>query len=364
MQPKPDRRIHSSLGRRLLELLRKRNRGRMARSRPPGHRAAAAVQRDGARADHDSARLGSDLCAAAVGERRRCTADGRRARSPLAAHLHSGARRDAAARPDRRGQPGTAPPAGSDLYRRARGFPPSPATSSSSPRRRSAGRAGAHAVLRHRNHQIGARHRAAHRRSKAAQHKVGRPPKKRSASGHAVALSRVLLNLTTNALKFTDVGTVELWCGRDRGSGRPERIRFSVRDNGHGIPAEKLTTLFQPLRKDVGRRGQLFSQSGLGLAICRQLVSAMKSELQVESRVGEGAGTRFFFDLDLPIVPARRSGARAAPRHQRRTGGAHQRSTWPAEQRIAAAALASAARAARGRANRCRWLWQLEVGGA
>jgi len=137
--------------------------------------------------------------------------------------------------------------------------------------------------------------------------------------GHAVALSRVLLNLTTNALKFTDEGSVEL--GAVEAEDGSERIRFAVRDSGHGIPPEKLLTLFQPLRKEVGRGGQLFSQSGLGLAICRQLTSAMKSELQVESRIGEG--TRFFFDLDLPIVAARRSGARAAPRNsgsQRRPG--------------------------------------------
>jgi len=146
--------------------------------------------------------------------------------------------------------------------------------------------------------------------------------------GHPVALSRVFLNLTTNALKFTDAGTVEIGAeevGEGEGS---ERIRFAVRDSGRGIPPEKLTTLFQPLRKESGRgRGQLFSQSGLGLAICRHLVSAMKSELQVESRTGEG--TRFFFDVDLPIVAARRSGGgpRAAPRtsggHAVRNSGSH-----------------------------------------
>jgi len=143
--------------------------------------------------------------------------------------------------------------------------------------------------------------------------------------GHAVALSRVLLNLTTNALKFTDEGTVEL--GAEEAEDGSERIRFAVRDSGRGIPSERLTTLFQPLRNDVGRSGQLFSQSGLGLAICRQLASAMKSELQVESQIGEG--TRFFFDLDLPIVPERRSGARAAPRksgpHGARKSGSQRR---------------------------------------
>src|SRR6266576_2055871 len=119
--------------------------------------------------------------------------------------------------------------------------------------------------------------------------------------GHPVALSRVLLNLTTNALKFTDQGYVEI-VAREVG---PTRIEFAVRDSGRGIPADKITTLFQPLRKESGRRGQLFSQTGLGLTICRKLTSAMKSELKVESRIGWG--TSFYFELELPIVAARRS---------------------------------------------------------
>ncbi len=114
--------------------------------------------------------------------------------------------------------------------------------------------------------------------------------------GHSVALSRVLLNLTTNALKFTDQGYVEI-VAQEVGEGN--RIEFAVRDSGRGIPPEKVTTLFQPLRKESGRRGQLFSQTGLGLTICRKLASAMKSELKVESRIGWG--TRFFFELDLRV---------------------------------------------------------------
>ncbi len=140
--------------------------------------------------------------------------------------------------------------------------------------------------------------------------------------GHSVALSRVLLNLTTNALKFTDQGYVEI-VAQEVGEGN--RIEFAVRDSGRGIPPEKVTTLFQPLRKESGRRGQLFSQTGLGLTICRKLASAMKSELKVESRIGWG--TRFFFELDLPVVQSRRSGPRAAPRatptHPVRNSGSH-----------------------------------------
>ena len=141
--------------------------------------------------------------------------------------------------------------------------------------------------------------------------------------GHPVGLSRVLLNLTTNALRFTTEGYVEI-VAQEVGE---HRLEFSVRDTGSGIPPETLTTLFQPLRKEAGRRGQLFSQTGLGLAICRQLATAMGSELQVESRIGLGGGTRFFFALDLPIVAARRSGPRGGPRktgvHPVRNSGSH-----------------------------------------
>jgi signal transduction histidine kinase len=139
--------------------------------------------------------------------------------------------------------------------------------------------------------------------------------------GHPVALSRILLNLTTNALKFTDQGYVEIVAQElSEGNG----IEFAVRDSGRGIPGDKITTLFQPLRKESGRRGQLFSQTGLGLTICRKLALAMKSDLKVESR--EGWGTRFYFTLDLPICPARRSGPRAARgsgTHPVRNSGSH-----------------------------------------
>ena len=144
-------------------------------------------------------------------------------------------------------------------------------------------------------------------------------------TGHPVALSRILLNLTTNALKFTDQGYVEIVAQElDQGEAGGSRIEFAVRDSGRGIPPDKVTTLFQPLRKESGRRGQLFSQTGLGLTICRKLATALKSELKVESRIGWG--TRFFFELDLPMVAARRSGPRPARNsvvHPVRNSGSH-----------------------------------------
>ena len=114
--------------------------------------------------------------------------------------------------------------------------------------------------------------------------------------GHPVALSRVLLNLTTNAIKFTDRGYVEIVTR----AVMTDRIEFSVRDSGRGIDPAIVATLFSPMRPTNGHpnRARMFSRTGLGLTICRRLVRAMRSELQVESR--PGWGTRFFFELELP----------------------------------------------------------------
>ena len=112
--------------------------------------------------------------------------------------------------------------------------------------------------------------------------------------GHPVALSRVLLNLTTNALKFTGEGFVEL-TAIQRG---PRSIEFSVRDTGRGIPPQSMATLFEPFRRRQKPGEYAFSGSGLGLSICRKLVEAMGSVMQVETAAGYG--TRFYFVLDLP----------------------------------------------------------------
>ena len=112
--------------------------------------------------------------------------------------------------------------------------------------------------------------------------------------GHPVALSRVLLNLTTNALKFTAEGMVEVTA-----VARNSRcIEFSVRDTGRGIPPQSMATLFEPFRRRHKPGEYTFSGSGLGLSICRKLVEAMGSVLQVETAAGYG--TRFYFTLDLP----------------------------------------------------------------
>ena len=114
--------------------------------------------------------------------------------------------------------------------------------------------------------------------------------------GRPVALSRVLLNLTTNALKFTDQGSVDISCAATG----PTRIEFSVRDTGPGIPPQALESLYLPFRRARARADSCFSGTGLGLAITRKLVAALGSRLRVETG---SLGTRFYFELDLPVLP-------------------------------------------------------------
>ncbi len=115
--------------------------------------------------------------------------------------------------------------------------------------------------------------------------------------GHPVALSRALLNLTCNALKFTEHGFVEIAAVEQDGSG----VEFSVRDTGAGIDPQALNRLYQPFRRMRGKAGFTFSGTGLGLAITRNLIAAMASELRVET--GGTWGTRFYFTVALPLAP-------------------------------------------------------------
>ena len=112
--------------------------------------------------------------------------------------------------------------------------------------------------------------------------------------GHPAALNRVLLNLTTNALKFTAEGYVEV-TGKQLSR---SRVEFAVRDTGRGIPPEVMGTLFETFRRRARPGDYMFSSAGLGLSICRKLVAAMGAELRVET--APDYGTRFYFELDLP----------------------------------------------------------------
>jgi signal transduction histidine kinase len=112
--------------------------------------------------------------------------------------------------------------------------------------------------------------------------------------GYAAAIGRVLLNLTSNALKYTERGSVSIGCSELS----EKTVEFWVSDTGAGIPDKVLSMLFDGFRP--GSVGMRFSSAGLGLAICRALLEAMGSTLTVETELNKG--TRFSFQLDLPVV--------------------------------------------------------------
>lgn len=109
--------------------------------------------------------------------------------------------------------------------------------------------------------------------------------------GHASAIQQALLNLVSNALRYTDAGSVTMG-GTETSS---ERVEFRVEDTGPGIPEEVLGRLaygFPP--EGVKLR---FSSAGLGLAIVRTLIEAMGGILEIDT---SSKGTQFSFILELP----------------------------------------------------------------
>ncbi|PZQ65357.1 MAG: hybrid sensor histidine kinase/response regulator [Phenylobacterium zucineum] len=108
-------------------------------------------------------------------------------------------------------------------------------------------------------------------------------------------LKQILSNLISNAVKFTDTGSVTVRVRADRG-----RLAFEVSDTGVGIPAEAVERLFSAFEQAGAGAGRKHGGSGLGLAISRRLAAMMDGELSVESVPGEGST----FRLVLPLVEA------------------------------------------------------------
>jgi signal transduction histidine kinase/CheY-like chemotaxis protein len=122
--------------------------------------------------------------------------------------------------------------------------------------------------------------------------------------GDSHRLRQVLLNLTGNAVKFTETGRISIRVSLDAAGLRPAgdssaaAIRFAVSDTGIGIPKAQQPLIFQPFRQADGSITRRFGGSGLGLSISSRLVEMMNGGMWVESR--EGVGSTFFFVVSVP----------------------------------------------------------------
>jgi len=119
-------------------------------------------------------------------------------------------------------------------------------------------------------------------------------------------LRQVLVNLLTNAVKFTDEGEVALTVASRMSDEGECRLRFEVRDTGIGISPAGLDRLFQAFSQVDASTSRRFGGTGLGLVISRRIVHGLGGEMDVTSE--EGEGSRFFFE-----IPATRVGGGECP---------------------------------------------------
>ena len=114
-------------------------------------------------------------------------------------------------------------------------------------------------------------------------------------------LQQILINLISNALKFTEKGSVTLRVQNDPHRAEPGTILFSVTDTGIGIPSEKLTSIFESFTQAHASITRKYGGTGLGLTISKQLAERMNGRMWVEST--EGQGSTFYCSVQLKVQP-------------------------------------------------------------
>lgn len=115
-------------------------------------------------------------------------------------------------------------------------------------------------------------------------------------------LEQVLRNLLSNAMKFTKEGRVDLdiYTEMIPGEAADQRIVFSVKDTGIGIPEDKQELVFESFRQADGSTQRKFGGTGLGLSICRQIAELLGGKLTLESTEGNGSTFTLSVPLDQP----------------------------------------------------------------
>jgi two-component system sensor histidine kinase/response regulator len=112
-------------------------------------------------------------------------------------------------------------------------------------------------------------------------------------------LRQILLNLVSNAIKFTSHGEVAVRVAIDAEDRDARVLKFTVSDTGIGIPTEKQVSIFSPFTQADSSTTRKYGGTGLGLTISARLVALMGGKLWLESEVGQGS--RFHFTVQLKV---------------------------------------------------------------
>ncbi len=132
--------------------------------------------------------------------------------------------------------------------------------------------------------------------------------------GDITRLRQVLINLISNAIKFTETGSIEVSVITHNNSdinhssaANTDEIQFSIKDTGIGIPRDRLERLFKAFSQVNSSITRQYGGTGLGLAICKQLCELMGGRIWVESELN--AGSTFYFTIAASVIPEESEGA-------------------------------------------------------
>ncbi|THU34796.1 response regulator [Niastella caeni] len=120
-------------------------------------------------------------------------------------------------------------------------------------------------------------------------------------TGDAVRLTQILVNLISNAIKFTQKGGISINITTLKQKNDYIRLRFSVKDSGIGISTDKLDAIFERFQQGETDTTRKYGGTGLGLSIVRNLVHLQGGNIQVDSDPGKG--TEFIFEIEYSLMP-------------------------------------------------------------
>jgi CheY-like chemotaxis protein len=122
--------------------------------------------------------------------------------------------------------------------------------------------------------------------------------------GDPVRLHQIILNLVSNAVKFTSKGSITVSVRLLSEDDEKVRIEFSVKDTGIGIPESKKATIFDNFQQATSDTSRLYGGTGLGLAIVKQLVEPQGGTISLTSKLDEGSTFSFILDFQKTTEPA------------------------------------------------------------